>query len=62
MYIEESTWDKSSHQGIEKFEKLLNKGGYDKLLRQQTESVDNQGILILMNVDSEFFDIELNYH
>ena len=41
--------------------KMLNKGGYDKLLRRQTEIVNNQGIMVLMNVDSEFFDIELNF-
>ena len=32
------------------------------MIRRQTESVNNQGIMVLMNVDSEFFDIELNFH
>ena len=46
---------------LKNLKKMLNEGGYDKLLRRQTENVNNQGIMVLMNVDSEFFDIELNF-
>ena len=41
--------------------KQLNNGGWDQLLRRQQGSVNNQRIIVLMNIDSTFFDIKVNF-
>jgi len=41
--------------------KPLNSGGWDQLLRRQQGSVNYQRIVVLMNIDSKFFDIKINF-
>ena len=41
--------------------KQLNTGGWDRLIQQQQRIVNNQRIMVLMNIDSTFFDIKVNF-